>query len=204
MESRRRKSVNRQAGPPPGFSYGENFLSGAEHDALLSHLQRLRLEPVVMRGVASLRRVAHYGWNYDYDGWTITRAAPIPAFIARFLPRAAAFANAPAAAFEAALVNFYRAGAGIGWHRDAPMFGSPVVGVSVGTACPMKFRRKTPEGYDVFQQWLAPGSVYAIAGEARSVWQHGISASPSDRFSVTFRTVIRRPAASPLTPPVAK
>ena len=33
----------------------------------------------------------------------------------------------------------------IGWHRDAPMFGSPVFGVSLVSPCTMKFRRKTAE-----------------------------------------------------------
>jgi alkylated DNA repair dioxygenase AlkB len=193
MEPRRRKSVNHPSGPPDGFSYAAAFLSGAEHASLLSHLRALRLEPVVMRGVASLRRAAHFGWDYNYDGWTISPTTPFPPFLTDLVVRAAAFAGAPADAFEAALVNFYPSGAGIGWHRDAPMFGSPVIGVSVGAGCPMKFRRKTQSGYDVFQQWLEPGSIYAITGEARSVWQHGIAAAPEDRYSVTFRTLVPRP-----------
>ena len=194
MKTSRRKSVNRPAAaPPPGFRYKEAFLTPEEHAAVLGHLRRLHLEPVVMRGVASLRRVAHFGWTYDYDGWSIRPTIPIPPFMSAFLPRAAAFAGAAADLFEAALVNYYPAGAGIGWHRDAPVFGAPVIGVSIGAACPMKFRRKTSDGYDIFEQWMAPGSVYSIDGDARSVWQHGISRTPSDRYSVTFRTLVRRP-----------
>ena len=42
--------------------------------------------------------------------------------------------------FVEALVTEYPAAATIGWHRDAPMFGDVVAGLSLGAAGRMKFR----------------------------------------------------------------
>ena len=42
------------------------------------------------------------------------------------------------------LVSRHPPGAGIGWHRDAPQF-AEVSGVSLLTACRMRFRRGWPE-----------------------------------------------------------
>src|SRR3712207_8467371 len=50
--------------------------------------------------------------------------------------------RSPTAAEELAqtLVTRYPPGAAIGWHRDAPAFGV-VAGVSLGSACRMRFQR---------------------------------------------------------------
>lgn len=190
--SLKRKSI-RVLTPPPGFSYQAGFLSELEQADTLRALERMTMKPVFMRGVSSLRRVAHFGWTYDYQGWSVSPTDPIPDFIRRFMGRAETFAGTSPGSLEQVLVTFYPAGAGIGWHRDAAAFGEPVVGLSFRTPCPMRFRRSTASGYDLFEQTLDPGSIYAIAGPARSAWQHGIIKAPSDRYSITFRTLRRRP-----------
>jgi len=43
------------------------------------------------------------------------------------------------------LINAYRPGAGVGWRRDRAHFGE-VVGVSLGSASPFRFRRGQGEG----------------------------------------------------------
>ena len=89
-----------------------------------------------------------------------------------------------------ALVAEYRPGTALGWHRDVPDF-ERVVGVSLGGACRMRFRRwppRAPRRADVLSLELAPRSAYVLQGEARWGWQHSIAATPTLRYSITFRT----------------
>jgi alkylated DNA repair dioxygenase AlkB len=69
------------------------------------------------------------------------------------------------------------------------MFGSPVIGVSLGGAARMRLRRGKPRAYETFVQPLEPRSLYILDGEARRVWQHHIPATKELRYSVTMRTV---------------
>ena len=96
-------------------------------------------------------------------------------------------------ALAQALVSRYPEGAGIGWHRDAPMFGAKVAGVSLLSGCRMRFQRGKGEERRVFDLELPPRSAYVLAGAARSSWQHSIPATKSLRYSITFRT-LKNPA----------
>ena len=88
----------------------------------------------------------------------------------------------------------YPAGATIGWHRDAPMFGTPVIGVSLVSPCTMKLRRKTGEGFEVSVQTLEPRSLYILGGSARSQWQHSIPPTKDLRYSISMRVLRKRNA----------
>ena len=144
-----------------------------------------------MHGVESKRTVAHFGWDYDYTGWSVSPGDPVPGCLEPLRARAALFAGLEAEMLEQVLVSRYPPGSGIGWHRDAPMFGT-VVGVSLGSACILRFRRKAGDGHETRALELAPRSVYVLEGPARKAWQHGIRATPGMRWSITFRTVVRR------------
>ena len=85
----------------------------------------------------------------------------------------------------------YPAGAGIGWHRDAPQFGL-VVGVSLLGACRMRFQRGTGSARQTRALELAPRSAYVLDGAVRWQWQHSIPPTKSPRYSVTFRTLRER------------
>lgn len=89
------------------------------------------------------------------------------------------------------LVTRYPAGAGIGWHRDAPMFGSRIAGVSLRAPCRMRFQRTLRGERSVAAVRLAPRSAYVLSGKARWSWQHSIPATKDLRYSVTFRTLRR-------------
>ncbi len=183
--------------PPSGLSYLPEFLSPAEEQELLEPIVRMPMAPFQMRGVISKRLVMHFGWDYHYDAWEIMPTTPLPDFLVALRAKAAAAVGARPREFEEALINGYPPRAGIGWHRDAPMFGSPVIGISLGSPARMRFRRKTTWGYDLYNQILQPRSLYAMDGESRHLWQHMIpSTSPEARWSITFRKVIRKPAVS--------
>ena len=141
------------------------------------------------RGQVARRRTTHFGWPSGYETWRIEPGPPIPDFLLALRARAAAVAAVAAEDLVEVLVTHYPPGAGIGWHRDAPMFGSPVVGISLSSACVMKLRKKLGEG---FAQSLAPRSLYLLGGAARTQWQHSIPPTKDLRYSVTMRTLSRR------------
>ena len=92
------------------------------------------------------------------------------------------------------LVQRYPPGATIGWHRDAPAFGT-VVGVSLGGTCRLRFQRRTGDRRRVWEIPLDPRSGYVLAGEARRSWQHSIPPTKELRYSITFRTLRPRSTA---------
>lgn len=82
----------------------------------------------------------------------------------------------------------YDPGAGIGWHRDRPVF-EHVVGISLGAPATLRLRRRRPGGFDRAAVPLAPRSIYHLTGEARHDWEHSILAVDLPRWSVTFRSL---------------
>ena len=123
-----------------------------------------------------------------YESWRITPGPPLPAFLEPLRARCAAFLAVAPTALAETLVTEYPPGAGIGWHRDAPQFG-PVVGVSLLSACRMRFRSGTGTARQVRTLVLEPRSAYVLDGDVRWRWQHHIPPIPASRYSVTFRTL---------------
>ena len=160
----------------------------AERDRLTDAFAVLPFAPFAFHGWLGARRVVSFGWRYDFSRARLDEAAPLPAFLEPLRDRAAAFAGVPAAAIVQTLVTEYQAGAGIGWHRDRPQY-DKVVGVSLGAPCRLRFRRRTPDGWERRHLDLAPGSAYLLDGPARADWEHGITPMTALRYSVTFRTL---------------
>ena len=180
-----------QRTPPVGFLYTPEFVSEAEEGELIAAVQALEFGEIHMHGVIAKRRVIHYGWLYGYESWRITPGPPIPD---NFLPLRARAADAVSVEEEElaeALLTEYPAGAGIGWHRDAPMFGI-VVAISFAGACRLRFQRGKGSERETAEVQLARRSLYALTGEARSDWQHSIPATKEVRYSLTFRNLRRR------------
>lgn len=195
-----------EVGLPPGFRFLPEAMGASEEAELVVRLDALALEEVRMRGVVARRRVLHFGWDYGYAGRSVRRGAELPAWLTPLRAYATAAARLDAEgdvdALEQALVTRYPPGAGIGWHRDAPMFGPIVVGFSLGAACVMRFRRDVGRLRHEARVALAPRSAYVIGGVARAHWQHAIPPVTATRYSVTFRSVMpaarapRRPAGA--------
>ena len=176
---------------PAGFRYVADLLTASEHDALCRALATLPLGPVVMRGRTARRRVAHFGWAYDYGSSELRPAAPIPMFLWPLRLKAAALAGVPSASLEHVLVARYPARAAIGWHREGRPFGPVTVAFSLGAPAVLRFRRTVAGLRQVFRQALAPRSGYLLAGDARRAWQHALAPSGALRWSITFRAVRR-------------
>jgi alkylated DNA repair dioxygenase AlkB len=144
-----------------------------------------------MRGQVARRTVRHYGLSYEYETARVTPTEPLPAQLHLVRERCAALAGFRPEELAQALVTRYPSGAPIGWHRDAPVFGT-IVGVSLGAACRMRFQRGTGSERRVFELTLAPRSAYVLAGDVREHWQHSIPPVKELRYSITFRTLRRR------------
>jgi len=171
---------------PAGLVYLPGFISADEERALVGAMAGIDWQAVVMHGQAARRTVAHFGLSYGYDSWSLDAAAPLPSWIAPLLPRVAAAMHEPPNAIAELLVSRYPEGARIGWHRDAPMFGPTVAGLSLAGACELKLRNDDGGRHSLP---LAPRSLYVLGGAARAVWQHMIPPVPSLRYSLTFRTL---------------
>jgi DNA oxidative demethylase len=179
---------------PEGFVYVPDFLSAADEQALLAAVAEVPLHQVIMHGTPAKRTVAHFGLTYAYDrSSTLEPAEPLPAWVQPLVPRIAAAMHEPPAALAELLLTKYPPGARIGWHRDAPMFGPTVAGLSLGAGCELRFRRKRRDGdrdgYDQVAVAIAPRSLYVLGGAARAVWQHMIPPADKERWSLTFRTI---------------
>jgi alkylated DNA repair dioxygenase AlkB len=176
---------------PAGLVYVPEFLSDDEERALVDRVEALEFEEVRMRGQVALRTVHHFGHRYEYEGWRLVAADPVPAWMTALRRRSADLAGVDPEELTETLVTRYPPGAGIGWHRDAPLFGPKVVGVSLLGACRMRFQRPAGGVRRVHSLELAPRSAYVLGGAARWSWQHSIPPTPALRYSVTFRTVVR-------------
>ncbi|HEY3889763.1 MAG TPA: alpha-ketoglutarate-dependent dioxygenase AlkB [Caulobacteraceae bacterium] len=171
---------------PQGLRYQPELISPAEEARLLEAIADLPFKPFEFHGYLGKRRVVAFGWRYDYSARAVGEAAPIPDFLLPLRERVAAFAELPAAELRQAMVTEYAPGAGIGWHRDKPMFGE-VIGVSLLSSCNLRFRRASGDGWERRGLNPAPRSAYLLQGPARSEWQHSIPGVASRRYSVTFR-----------------
>ncbi|UZK68010.1 alpha-ketoglutarate-dependent dioxygenase AlkB [Sphingomonas sp. M1-B02] len=174
----------------PGLGYRANIVSGPEESALIAAIDAVELSPFRFQGWEGKRVTASFGWRYDFDDRSFTQGDPLPLWLLPLRDKAAAFAGLPADELVHALLIRYDPGAGIGWHRDRPVF-DHVVGVSLGNQTTMRFRRRTPRGFERFAAPLAPRSVYHLQGPARHEWEHSIAPMEVPRWSVTFRTLKR-------------
>jgi alkylated DNA repair dioxygenase AlkB len=169
-----------------GFLYRENLFSAAEEAIFVRGFATLAFKPFEFHGYLGNRRIVSFGFRYDYGGRRLQTAPAMPDFLQPLKDIAAAFSGLPAASFAHALVTEYAPGAGIGWHRDKPMFRN-VVALSFLSPCRLRFRRGAGQAWQREAVTVAPRSGYRLNGEARSVWEHSIPPLDTLRYSVTFR-----------------
>jgi alkylated DNA repair dioxygenase AlkB len=172
--------------PVRGFSYREDLFTTAQERDFIRIFESLPFKPVVFHGYLGNRRIVSFGWRYDYSGRQLRTAEPMPVFLDSLKQIAADFSGLTPDGFEHALLTEYAPGAGIGWHRDKPMF-EDVVALSFGAACRLRLRRKTGTGWERHALTIAARSAYMLQGDARHIWEHSIPAMAELRYSVTFR-----------------
>ncbi len=173
---------------PSGLVYMPQFLDADEERETLSGIAALELREATYKQYTARRRVASFGAGYDFDANELTPAPAMAPFLLPLREKAARWAGLPAADFGYALVAEYRPDTQLGWHRDVPQF-EVVVGISLASACRMRFRRYPPvPGAPILGLDLEPRSAYVLKEEARWGWQHSIAPTRELRYSITFRT----------------
>ncbi len=171
-----------------GLRQAEALVTRYEEQALIAAIDGVALSPFRFQGWFGKRQTASFGWRYDFDTGRFAPADPIPGWLLPLRDRAARFAQlAPDDLVQALLIR-YDSGAGIGWHRDRPVF-EHIIGVSLGARTAMRFRRRRPGGFERASADLTPRSIYHLSGEARHQWEHSIAAMTVTRWSITFRTL---------------
>jgi DNA oxidative demethylase len=173
---------------PEGLVYRPELIDTAEERELSERLAALPLEPFEFHGFTGNRRTVSFGLHYAFDGSGLRAAEPLPGWLVPLRARAAMLAGMEAEAFAHILVIEYAPGAGIGWHRDGPVFGD-VVGVSLLAPAPLRFRRRAGAKWQRFTLNAEPRSAYLLRGAARHQWEHSIPPMATLRYSVTFRTL---------------
>ncbi|HEV7659842.1 MAG TPA: alpha-ketoglutarate-dependent dioxygenase AlkB [Allosphingosinicella sp.] len=178
------------AGLPEGLACRPDFLSAAEEVALAGRIAALPFKPFEFQGFLGKRETVSFGWSYRFDGSGLAQAEPIPEWLLPVRARAAAFAGLAPDALEQALLIRYCEGAGLGWHRDRPVFDA-VIGLSLLAPAPLRFRRKQGPKWERFTLSVEPRSIYALGGPARTEWEHSIPPVAALRYAITFRSMKR-------------
>ena len=180
------------AGTPEGLVYRPDFLTADEQQALLVHLAELPFRPFEFQGFTGKRETMSFGWSYRFDGTGLTRADRLPDWLLPLRDKAAVFAGLAPDSIEQALIIRYGERAGLGWHRDRPVFGD-VIGLSLLAPAPLRFRLKEGAKWRRFTVEAEPRSIYLLRGPAREHWEHSIPPVETPRYSITFRTLRARP-----------
>lgn len=178
---------------PAGFRYEPDLLTGSQERSLVRQFERLPFAPFEFHGHLGNRRIVSFGHRYDYAARTLRAAEAMPDFLMPLRDAASRFTGLPVESFQQALVTEYAPGAGIGWHRDKPMF-EDIGGLSFLAPCQLRLRRKVGTGWERRAVDLAPRSAYVLHGAVREEWEHSIVPMDKLRYSVTFRTFRDHPA----------
>ena len=179
---------------PDGFIYRQNFISEAEEQALIREIQSVQLASFQYYQFTGKRRLASFGWQYEFGKNEITRAPDMPAFLLPLRTRAGKLFDIDPNSFSQSSIIEYSTGSPIGWHRDIAHFGV-VVGISLGAACRMRFRKyhrvraKNSKPDETLSIELQPRSIYLMSGASRELWQHSIPPVKALRYSIMMRTL---------------
>jgi alkylated DNA repair dioxygenase AlkB len=171
---------------PEGFRYEPDVISEADEALLLTNLRELPFKEFEFQGFVGKRRTVSFGWRYDFNKHALHKSEDIPPFLLSLREVAARFAGIDASRLQQVLIIEYTDGAGIGWHRDRPVFGD-VIGFSLLSPCNFRLRRKQGNSWERVSLTAEPRSAYLLRGPARWEWEHSIPGVTALRYSITYR-----------------
>jgi alkylated DNA repair dioxygenase AlkB len=175
---------------PEGLRYAAEFISPAVERELIGHIATLPLQPFQFGAYEGKRRVASFGFRYDYTLKRLQEADPMPSWLVRLIGSVEAFGG-PSTNIQQVLCTEYDVGVGIGWHRDKPHF-DRIFGLSLGAPCKFRFRRPAGDKWQRYTLDAEPRSLYGMSGDSRMIWEHSIPGVEAPRYSITFRTMADR------------
>lgn len=172
----------------PGLGTQPAILDRDEERALIERIEATDPTPFKFQRWTGKRLTTSYGWAYDFEVGRPVAAEPLPDWLLPIRNRAAGFAGLEPTLLIQALLIRYDPGAGIGWHRDRPVYGD-VIGISLGAPATMRFRRRREGGFERASAPLEPRAAYHLSGSARDDWEHSIAEIDRPRWSITFRSM---------------
>lgn len=176
----------------PGFCYYPNLISPEEEQKIIQKFQTLPWKQVALFGQIAKRRVVHYGMDYHYERRTVQLTKGIPEFLNGIKIRSAKLLKVNPEELVEVLITEYPINAGIGWHRDAAVFGL-ICGISLNSPTLIHFRKRN-DHQERCKLMLEPCSAYTLTGAVRWGWEHRIAPVKRLRYSITLRTLrIRLP-----------
>lgn len=175
---------------PEGLRYEDNFISPEIEQNLIAGISALPLQPFQFGAYEGKRRVASFGFRYDYTLRRLQPAEPVPDWLMPLIAQVEAFGS-DGTQIGQVLCTEYDTGVGIGWHRDKPHF-ERIFGVSLGSPCKFRFRKANGDKWQRFTLDAAPRSIYMMSGASRQVWEHSIPGVEAPRYSITFRTMAEK------------
>ena len=181
------------SGAPQGLRYATEFISPSTERDLIERIAALPLQPFQFGQYEGRRRVASFGFRYDYTLRRLQDAEPIPEWLSPIVNQVEKFGG-PSPRVRQILCTEYDTGVGIGWHRDKPHF-EGVFGLSLGSPCKFRFRRPQGEKWERFALDAEPRSLYMMSGPSRHIWEHSIPGVEAPRHSITFRTMTEQTAS---------
>ncbi|HVV15026.1 MAG TPA: alpha-ketoglutarate-dependent dioxygenase AlkB [Candidatus Paceibacterota bacterium] len=181
---------------PNGLVYRPDFLTPEEEELLLAYVENLPMVHPTFEEHEAKRRLAAFGWSYDFEREKLIEGPPLPKFLHPAQRKIAKWLGISPARVVEALVQEYTPGSAIGWHRDNEKFES-IIGISLAGWCRMRFRplglkqsRSRPlAAKDVVALELEPRSCYIMQKDVRWKWQHSVAPVKTLRYSITFRTL---------------
>lgn len=179
---------------PAGFIYYPDFLSSEEEQELLRGIAMLDFHAFNFHGYEAKRKVASFGYDYNFEGNKLSKGKDIPTFFDPLIEKVAKFIAIEKNAFSELLVTEYPVGSVINWHRDAFPF-EIIAGISLHADCTFRLRPfdKAKQGRgSIVSIPVKCRSLYIIQDDARMNWQHSIAPVKQVRYSITLRTLKKK------------
>lgn len=176
---------------PEGFQYFPDFITIREEEQLIRLISATELHSFQFQGYEARRKVASFGYDWNFESRTLTKGTEIPQAVIPLLDKVSRELSLQTEEFAEVLFTEYPPGSVINWHRDAPPF-NLIAGLSLSSDCIFRMRpfEKERRGRkSVLSLPVKRRSLYVIKGPARSEWEHSISPVANTRYSVTLRTL---------------
>jgi alkylated DNA repair dioxygenase AlkB len=176
---------------PGGFMYHPEFINEQEELDLLKYISTIPLHSFNFHGFEAKRRVASFGFDYNFEKRSLTEGKPIPNVFDPLISKVANKLHMAAGDFAELLVTQYPIGAVINWHRDAFPF-EVIAGISLCSNCNFRLRPHDQEKQKRSSLLSFPverRSLYVMKDESRYFWEHSTAPVIDVRYSITLRTL---------------
>src|SRR5262245_10240375 len=92
---------------PEGLRYETDFVSSDEERELIARIRELPLTPFQFGAFEGKRRVASFGWRYDYSHRELEQAEEVPGWLIPCIARVEQFAGLPPSSVRQILCTEY-------------------------------------------------------------------------------------------------